>query len=377
MSALTGQIVLCPLLTLMVFGVVAHTLKSHGLGVQCTTCMYIMSLCVTQLLVKELQSGPVAFRFPAWLTVSHMLSTWFVCVVYCWKVGDLRMFNPRTIGSVSRYMVAILPIAVSVPISIVLNNKALLYIGAGLASIISTLAPVTTALLASALGRRLSGMAWVGIAIALGGAMIIAHDECRSSVLFKGDAKHMVGMGVLFAGLAVLWRSSKNVLQDKLLNSFEYGGTEGSPLLQKESISPMHVCALAAPPMFLISVGFAIGTEDLTKAVLQLTARNIGIVLGTCVCATAVNLLSAVTIKAVGASSMQMLGTFNVVVTAAISWGFMGEALSSKVVSGAVVLLAGIIVFQRGEGMMEAAREKGEDQEGDDRSTTVSDDSSA
>merc|ERR1711924_314454 len=95
------------------------------------------------------------------------------CIAYWTQQGDLRKCSPNSLGSFRQYLRSFGPIAISFPLSVVFNNKGLTHIGAGLSAVVSTLAPVVTAILQHALGRSVSPKAWLGILAAVTGAIVI------------------------------------------------------------------------------------------------------------------------------------------------------------------------------------------------------------
>lgn len=341
---------ICIAVTAVTFCAVLGILSRHGYAVQLCTCVYIISLTLTQLLMAELSSKPFLYRYPAYVTVLHFLSCWIFSVAYWAAVGDLSKCHPRSLGHGRRFIVEVLPITITLPIAVACNNVALLYIAAGLNSVISALTPVTTALLSMAFGHTITRVAWCGLFIALAGAVLISLGEAKAGL----QVNHTLLQGLLFALAAVVFRSLKSVLQDRILNSKHYASRgdrrcETHELLPKEPVSPMHLWALQAPPMVIVSLIYALCTENLHQALHHVSVHNLALILVTCISATVLNVLSAMTIQALGASLMQAIGKLNVIVTMVFSVAFLGETLPLKVVVGAAVMLVGIVVFEKAE----------------------------
>mmetsp|Transcript_86531 Transcript_86531/g.269310 ORF Transcript_86531/g.269310 Transcript_86531/m.269310 type:complete len:363 (-) Transcript_86531:107-1195(-) len=340
----------CLLVACLTFGVLLGTLSRHGRIVQVSTCAFICSLTCTQVLMKALSSKPYLYRFPAHVTVLHLSASWMVSVVYWIAAGDLGKCHPRSIGSLKTFCVKILPMSCTLPIAVIFNNMALIYIAAGLNSIISALTPVSTALLSRAFGRTLTQHAWLGLLVALGGAVLISVGEAKGGGFAKGSA---VITGVIYALQAVVFRSLKSVLQDKLLNVQEYLGEEAEGLAKETSITPMHLWGLQGPPMIAVSVIYALSTESTASALHQLRPDTAGVIAASCASAAVLNILGAMTIKALGASLMQAIGKLNVIVTVAFSVAFMEEELPAKVFIGAGVMLFGVIIFEKAQAKSE------------------------
>jgi len=190
------------------------------------------------------------------------------------------------------------------------------------------------------MGRGISPRGWLGVAIATAGTISIGASEIEGAEA-SGDTVH----GFILAGLAVLLRSSKVVLQDLLMEPAAYAAAP-RPRRAEPSLSPMHLWALQAPPCFLISLLYALCTEDVRKAWVQLTPGTCGMVAATCVSASVLNMLGMSTIKELGASSMQIIGKLNTIILVSFSVAFLGETLQPAVCFGAGLVLVGIAVFE-------------------------------
>lgn len=257
----------------------------------------------------------------------------------------MKKCMPRSLGSARRYVVYIVPISCSVPLSVVMNNQALLYMGAGLNGIFSTLTPLTTALVAHMLGRRIARTGWVALLVAFAGAMIIASGKIQSSNTSKSPM-----LGIAFALAAMGLRAFKVVLQDRILAPAAYAGREkeeeGSTA---KPSTPMHVWALQAPVCALVSFGVALSTEDIGNAWNQITLRTLCMFLITCMSATGVNLLGMYNVRNLGATFGQVVGQLNTILLVSFSVAFMGESFPTRVVIGTAVLLAGVSAYQLAE----------------------------
>ena len=163
--------------TCSIFSAIWIIVRPRGLVVQVCTCSFVLSLVCTQLLMKELASS-VKFRYPAIVTSLHFLSVWLVSWMFWAAQGELfHRCNPASLGSSRRFFTFVLPIAASLPLSIVFKNTSLLYMGAGLAGVVGTMAPIITAILTHFLGRRISRHGWMGVLVATCGASFIAIGE--------------------------------------------------------------------------------------------------------------------------------------------------------------------------------------------------------
>lgn len=154
---------------------------------------------------------------------------------------------------------------------------------------------------------------------------------------FKRANPGLVLFGLLFCTMSVFLRAVKAVLQDQLLEPTAYasrvdleqgkGGVNGA---SPPSLSPMHVWALTAPPYTLLAFAYAVTTESLTSAFHELTTTSIFFVLISCLSATILNVLGLMSVKQLGASSMQIVGKLNTIVLLALSMGFWGESMPKE-----------------------------------------------
>jgi len=323
---------------LILCGVIA-ALWRRGPALQITACVYIVSLTATQLLMSELSSKTFSYRVPGHVTVLHFMSVWLFSIAYWAWMGDLGKCHPRSLGSVSRFVATVVPISVTLPVAVAFNNVALTHLAAGLNSIISALSPVTTAILSVLLGCEMPRVVWAGLFVSLIGALVVLHSEAKVT---KPGHWASSQMGIAFALVSVIFRSLKSVLQDKLLNSHQYGES----FLDK-SISVMHLWAVQAPWMVGVSLIYALATESSKQAWIALTPRNAALILLTCICATMLNILGARTLQALGATHMQAIGKLNVVVTVALSVTLMGERLPLRVLPGAAAMLVGVAIIEK------------------------------
>lgn len=332
---------------IVIYALVFFWLRAHPLRARFMACCFVTSLVTTQLAVKQLASRPFHYRFPAWLTTLHFCSTWLVCTAYWAMQRDLGKCLPSSQGSLRRYLVFIAPIAISFPLSVVFNNQALIYVGAGLNAIIATLSPVTTAVLSRACGHVMPQLAWLGICIACVGAVVISVGEIR------GDPRlRFAGVGIIFSLAAVLTRSIKAVLQDRLLTPSAYVTQGPSKTYQQEvPMEPMHAWALQAPPCALMSVVYSLCSESLPAAVAAAKSPQIlAMILTTCTSAVTLNILGMMTIKQLGATSMQIIGKLNIIVVIVFSVAFLHERLHAEAVLGTCFVLVGVATFEYAKG---------------------------
>lgn len=371
-ESLLAKEALVLLLIAGIFATIWKILASRGRRAQVLACVFVASLVVTQLGMKQLSAPPLLFRFPACVTTLHFLTVWTVCGCYWTAMGTPEKCLPRSIGSLRRYLTAIIPIACSLPLSVIFNNQAMIYVGAGVNAVIGTLAPVVTALLSRLLGRRFARTSWVGVAVACAGALVITSGEVKQ-VSAHQDAPaggsppldpDLMGYGFLLSLTSVLCRSIKAVLQDRLLKPRSFGGEASQEQADADekgaaAMEPMHVWALQAPPCALVAALCVLGSSERPEQALQqLTPGIAGVVACTCVSSVLLNLSGMMTVRELGASSTQIVGKLNIIITVALAVAFLGESLPAEVLLGSCVVLTGVGIFERGEAGLAALEQK-------------------
>mmetsp|Transcript_58352 Transcript_58352/g.126173 ORF Transcript_58352/g.126173 Transcript_58352/m.126173 type:complete len:359 (+) Transcript_58352:119-1195(+) len=329
------------LVAILTLGWICIILRTRGAATQACACALIISLTSTQLLMKVLMTAPFNFRFPAVVSTLHLASATLGTLLFWAIYGDLRKFLPQSLGSSTRYLKYVAPIACSMPLSIIFNNQAIAHVGAGMNAVIGTLTPVTTALLSNLLGRQLHIQAWAGVFVASVGAIIITIGETAGLV----GSHSIIAAGLAFAIFAVLFRSAKVVLQDMLLAPADYTG-ESEPLKPLEALHPMHVWALQAPPSLAFAALYTLATEDVADAWLSLTPAIALLILCTCIASTALNVLGMYIIRDLGAGSMQIIGKLNTIITVAVSVSMLKEMIPTSVLGGTSVVLLGVAIFE-------------------------------
>merc|ERR1719414_215363 len=161
-----------------------------------------------------------------------------------------------------------------------------------------------------------------------------------------------VTCGLLFSITAVMLRSIKVVLQDKLLTPSAYSAETGEKqALVKPQIpvEPMHVWALQGLPCIAVSVVYALVTEETSSCVGSLTFGTASLILGTCISAAVLNILGMFIIKQLGGASMQIVGKLNTIMIVAFSVAFLRERLQGKVIVGTCLICCGVAVFEYAE----------------------------
>lgn len=330
---------------LAIFVGVLFTTRSRGVAVQLSSCLFVCSLVATTLTMRELMGQSLQFYFPGYTTALHTCSVWLTCLVYWVAQGDVGKCSPASIGSVRRYVTSIVPIACCMPASIICANSGLMFIGAGLNSIIGALSPVTTALLSYGMGRYVSQAEFVGLAVAFAGIGLFSVSEIvlRPSPS-EGDRTRIIGISLSL--VAVFLRSAKVVFQDMLLNVSAYLRSSEPDGVQ--SLSAMHAWALQAPVMVLVSLAYATCTESHSEALAKASEPRVAIALVmSAVFATMLNITGMIVIKQLGASLMQIIGKLNAVVIVPISFAFFGENFSLLTLAGGATVLLGIVIFER------------------------------
>jgi len=341
-------------LTTVVFGAVSFVLRRRGLLVCLASCVYITTLVAISLSVHQLFRPPLSYRFPAFVTLAHYLTTWATTAIYWLAVGRPGNCFPSSAGSARRYAERFVPIALTLPVSITLNNSALSFIGAGLCSIVGSCSPIFTAVMSNCCGRNLSRASWLGVAIACGGALLLGWGEVHDLRVSQQSAV-ATATGLCLSMGAVALRSVRIVLQDKVVAPLAYrcGQPPGTPA--EDRLSPMHLLVVQSPAVVLASLFFAVLTESASSAYEQLTASAAAALAGTCVVATVLNITGAYLLEKLGSTAMQIVGKLNIIMTVSVSMALFDEVLPRAVLSGTAIILAGSAIFEQGQRSSESA----------------------
>eukprot|EP00434_Breviolum_minutum_P017183 symbB.v1.2.015168.t1/scaffold1126.1/size136452/9 len=321
-------------------------LRSRGLRVVLSASLFVAFLVATQLSVKIVESKPFNFRFPGLLTTLH-----FSCVVVAVSAYWIWMGEPRKIFPWSipllRWVKTVVPVAISQPISVVFNNKAMVYAGAGVCAVIGTLSPVCTAVISSCCGRHLTVLSWGGVIIAFFGALVISWGEVSS----VGEAKHKSRIieGLIYAFASLSGRCAKIVILDYMMAPLAYARDIDAE--EEEPLAVIHVLGLTYPWGAVLSLTYALtlGDESPQKAWEQLTPELCGYIALSCSFALALNFLGTFALHDLGASAQQIVGKLNTICLASISVAFLGEHLPVVVVIGSALVLGGVAIFERGQ----------------------------
>jgi len=329
----------------LVFAAIAAILRKRGAYVIAISCFFVICLVTTQLLMSLLSAH---YKHPGFVTMLHFGCVWLVSCFYWLPHGTQKWWSIQVSSqhSADWFLRSIIPLALSNPLTVVFNNTALTYVGAGMCAIVGTLSPVSVAILSWLCGCRLSFTSWSGIFIAFGGALIIATGE--ASVKVSDHTGSIIGL--TFALAAVGARSMKIVIMDVLLAPKDY--EEPSPTNSTSNripLSPMELYSMQAPWCFITAMVFALSTESFKEALTNLTSEAASLLGMTCVSATALNFAGIFALKELGASSQQIIGKLNTICVAAISMGFLNEQLSGTIIMGSGVVLCGAALVEMGK----------------------------
>ncbi|CAE8722455.1 unnamed protein product [Polarella glacialis] len=119
-------------------------------------------------------------------------------------------------------------------------------------------------------------------------------------------------------------------------------------------LEPLEALSLQAPACALVAACCALVVESPLEAWEQLTPEVAVLICCSCIGALGVNVLGIMAVHSFGASSQQMLGKLNIVVIMALSTAFMGEVLPWQVLAGTVLVLVGIVAFEKAESRAKA-----------------------
>ncbi|CAJ1372990.1 unnamed protein product [Effrenium voratum] len=305
MSASPISQIIAVSITLGLFAAIWGILRPRGLRVVLSASFFVAFLVATQLSVKLVESPPYNWKYPGLLTTLHFSCVVVACALYWSWQGQPQKILPWSIPP-QRWLKTVVPVALSQPISVVFNNKAMVYAGAGVCAVIGTLSPVCTALLSSCAGRPLTVLSWGGVLVAFVGAATISWGEITSA---QEKGKSQIGQGLIYAFASLTGRCAKIVILDYMMAPLAYGGpAEGN---EEEPLSVIHVLMLTYPWGAVLSLTYAlcVGGESPQQAWEQLTPQLAGFVALSCAFALALNFLGTFAPGPGSASGLARRGT--------------------------------------------------------------------
>lgn len=319
---------------------IAFAYKGHGtMGLTLLTS-YIMSLIVTTLTMKQIMAE---FPYPLFMTTLHFVFS-LMGVLACFKfTGEPYPKSDIACPTFQGWLMrSILPPAICVYVSIVLNNMSLIYIGAAINGMIGLATPVVTAMMAASFGMKVAMFAWVGILVAVGGDTIMTLSGL-STISTDAQSVHVYFLGVALSVAAMCARGAKTVLQDKMMN--HYGTGEEEPKL-----TPLGLWYFQGPLLCSIGIPAALAFEGIGPIqALSTILANPLLLIANVVAAMGVNIFGMCTIKMLGAPAAQIAGKFNVLVAATLACTFMGETLTVVQGLSGLLIVGGAAIFEKAQ----------------------------
>lgn len=346
--------------TALLFGAICFVLRARGIRVVGSACLFVASLTTCQLAVGKLSKPPYNWHHPGFMVTLHFACVWVACAGYWFWVGEPHKILPCSIKG-RRWARNILPYALCMPVSVVLNNVGIMEAGPGLVAIIGTLSPIVTALVSCFFGRKIPLLSWAGVAVAIVGGAIISWAEFSQG---EKSGKNKMVYGMICALLSVFGRAFKIVISDWLLSPTAYAPSGGTA--KEQQLSFMHIYVLQFSAGDLVTLLFAFYMEQAEGALKAWNSLNSSIALMifiTCVPAFILNFMGGVVLSHLGAPLQQLIGKLNTLVIAAISMAFLGEHLSHNVLVGTGFVLVGVAIFEQG---MQCQHSEGEEEEEED-----------
>jgi len=329
----------------LLFAGIALAYRSKGAKGLAVLMSYIVSVIMVQLVVKELLHH---FPYPMFICAAHMLATAFCSTCAGMGARSSSKLQATAFEWWRWYAEHFIPLSVTTYLSIALNNCSLVYLGAGLSSLLGLATPVITAAVAALFGLEVAPIAWLGIAVAVAGDMGIAREGLKLSIGVEGKPTAEVTWGLLLSLMSLIARGVKTVFADRLLNP--YDGDE------RQRLQPMELLFLLSPPLAVLGL---LGTflSDGAAPWLELPGLSTwswGLLILSTVAATYLNTAAVYIIKMLGAPASQIASKLNILVTAVLSCALFGERLTFAYAVGTVFILAGAGIFEKAQHMLKA-----------------------
>lgn len=281
---------------------------------------WLASLTSMSITLRVLFEGQ-HFDFPRFTTACHFVATAIVAPIIMWAGGFSRTrIDRRT------FLKGVCPAAFSLTISICLFNIGISRSSAHFYEMVASLTPMLTAAIAFMMGRKVPSVLWLPLVFSSLGLAVCVSGEFKFS-----------WMALICLSLGCLARSTKSVLYQLLMSD----GTSMAMLHPLElAFYTCCVCACFTIPWSLCTEGLrplrSIGSFG-TFAALMATVTN----------ACVINLSSTYVVKEIGAVAGQLVGTIKGGVTCVGAFVLIGEDIQSQQVFGYLVVITGVIVYNR------------------------------
>ena len=274
------------------------------------------------------------FPYPFVVTAFHML---FLCIatrIYTWAVPAARPTLPHPYRHMRIALVGVL-----VALDIVLTNTGFLFLEASFIEMIKSAMPASVLLLAvlSGLEERSLPLAGVVLLISVGLAVASA-----------GEVNFRL-VGFLIELLAVLCGSGRLIVQQLLLRK-SAAGRDASAV---EGLSPLQLLYYQAPVAFLtllpaaaISFGLRSDRSPFLHD-LRFAAQTVGVLVGGGLFAIGLNLGDILIVDRSSALTCTVIGTLKTSVVIGASWLTFRNAISWVNLSGYLMCLVGVVLYQR------------------------------
>eukprot|EP00930_Biecheleria_cincta_P002611 TRINITY_DN103616_c0_g1_i1.p1 TRINITY_DN103616_c0_g1~~TRINITY_DN103616_c0_g1_i1.p1 ORF type:complete len:379 (-),score=67.30 TRINITY_DN103616_c0_g1_i1:117-1253(-) len=325
----------------LLFAGIALAYRSRGAMGLAVLLSYIIAVILVQLVVKELLHH---FPYPMFICAAHMLATTF-CSACAGMGAHSSKLQASTFEWWRWYAEHFIPLSVTTYLSIAFNNCSLVYLGAGLSSLLGLATPVITAAVAALFGLHVAPAAWLGIAVAVAGDTGIAMEGLKLSI-GVGKPNTEVMWGLLLSLLSLIMRGVKTVFADRLLNP--YDGDE------RQRLQPMEVLFLLSPPLAVLGLLGTLLTDGAAPwlELPGLSTWSWAMLIVSIVAATYLNTAAVYIIKMLGAPASQIASKLNILVTAVLSCALFGERLTFAYAVGTVFILAGAGIFEKAQHML-------------------------
>mmetsp|Transcript_107067 Transcript_107067/g.345616 ORF Transcript_107067/g.345616 Transcript_107067/m.345616 type:complete len:717 (+) Transcript_107067:90-2240(+) len=269
------------------------------------------------------------YAFPLAITGLHMMFAWVMCSVYAYVTGGL----PNDIREWLRRTYEMVPLALCFAGSTGANNMSLKFIWPSLNQMLSCSGPIVSVFISTAVfGRRFGVWVWLSVIIISVAAALCSLSDANPNL-----------MGISCALVAVVLRSCKSVIQEKLLENLDalmllfYMAPVAGICLSVVSLSLDGVAPLA----IFLDEGATVASSMLTLLWLAMGSLN----------ALFLNLANFFVTRYTGAETLQVLGNvksvFGIIVPAML---FAGNTLRPVQILLSAVLLAGVYLYSQAKG---------------------------
>jgi drug/metabolite transporter (DMT)-like permease len=307
---------------------IVSALYAHkGLLIVSRILVYLFALSTITLTVKNVYVS-YSFNFPRFLSALHL----FVCGVIAFSILLYRQragVKPIKAPSRKDFVGIIVPIAMALSFSIVVNNIALSYMGAGLVEMVSGCSPVFVFFIGAVTTQSINYNLLCPVIVVCFGTAMCAEGELRFS---------LVGLGLAF--VATFLRAIKSTMQHALMSG------------EDARMDPVELLAWLAIPALVIMQVWSIVAEGKAPYAALYQSSSVGFFVSlavSCVNAAILNFANMFVVRDLGAIGVNMVAQLKGILIILGGVAMLGEMVNYSQCAGYSIIVFGVFWFNNVE----------------------------